>query len=1056
MKKLSMTLLLAVLASSFLSNSYGKELKPPKPLIPPIKKWDLNQYCKMKKVGKRNFYVGTLYGWHASWYKLEDMKAVGLDKLLVPGSINVSLYNPETKNSEKVDKILQMTIDQQLPFHSCEYHAFKKDSKTITEEAKKKVGELWYGDSHPEYAYRFDFILPAVRGENSSWLGKRQSYIVKYYLEHAVPVLKKKLPFYKDKSHKWTRHDYYVLSEIQQDVTFREVGLENALPWHMNGLGFYYIASQPGNRAVADKSAKHISAAHCRGAMRQFGGNKSWVCWLGYEPPRMLNYQYSLRRGGPGRQEEFGYPYSHSRLHIYLPYLAGINFYKNEFFYSNLIDDVEQDGQIELSPLGQEFKKMMDLAKRHPDRGMAYTPVALMMDWEMTLPGKDGRSYGRYLPFENCDQMNQGILYDLLYPEVINTTGLNYFDTAPMGDIFDVIKPNAPGKGIDPKALENYKVLFTMGGLQFNKGLTDKIENFVKEGGSFVINVEDIKKNFSSQFTGVQVLDKTKEVKETRSLVNDKVFTDKDGYTLRLMKLEGAKSLYVDTENNPVITRFKYGRGYVFVVAAEYMITNKGYRPDYSALNWKKHPLVSFTEDFFSHLTSGLLPVEVLYDKDQERKIAYKVSKKGDGWVVTLINYSFKRGPLKAIKYATSKVKVIYPPTEVPVKLICNFPVGDALEWSEDRDIEWKDVNGKAVIDTSIASGQFKIIELQPEKIKLKPVERYVNYALKRPVKVSSFAKGHEGEQLVDGNTDRDNGWWSENTAKGPHRKKHRKYDLPQVAIIALEEPRIIDHISILFYYFERERLEKYGRPRYTQFYVGTSLDGKKWDMVFDERKNIKTSFGDTLERWFKPRKALYVKLTVTYNSMLSGAQVIEMGVYGPEKELYNIKRKPADPGKITFPIDLKSISPEKISYLIDVKPKSSSSGWLPVGNTVASMCGPITLRCNAEDPGKFFPKSLYAQACSEYTYDLDGKYKYFVAVAGLGAPKKKGNTVTFKVLVDGVEKFNSGLFKAGRYPIPVFIDVEGKKKLQLIVDDAGDGIRNDYAWWGDARLIKK
>ena len=76
-------------------------------------------------------------------------------------------------------------------------------------------------------------------------------------------------------------------------------------------------------------------------------------------------------------------------------------------------------------------------------------------------------------------------------------------------------------------------------------------------------------------------------------------------------------------------------------------------------------------------------------------------------------------------------------------------------------------MDGRAVIETSVASGQFKMIEIQPHQIELKPVERYVNHALNRPVKVTSFEEGHGGEELVDGDSSRENGWWSANTAKG-------------------------------------------------------------------------------------------------------------------------------------------------------------------------------------------------------------------------------------------------------------------------------------------------
>jgi len=36
-----------------------------------------------------------------------------------------------------------------------------------------------------------------------------------------------------------------------------------------------------------------------------------------------------------------------------------------------------------------------------------------------------------------------------------------------------------------------------------------------------------------------------------------------------------------------------------------------------------------------------------------------------------------------------------------------------------------------------------------------------------------------------------------------------------------------------------------------------------------------------------------------------------------------------------------------------------------------------------------------------------------------------------------------------------VTVEVKGARELKLIVTDGSDGLRNDYAWWGDARFIK-
>jgi endo-alpha-N-acetylgalactosaminidase len=141
--------------------------------------------------------------------------------------------------------------------------------------------------------------------------------------------------------------------------------------------------------------------------------------------------------------------------------------------------------------------------------------------------------------------------------------------------------------------------------------------------------------------------------------------------------------------------------------------------------------------------------------------------------------------------------------------------------------------------------------------------------------------------------------------------------------------------------------------------------------------------------------------------------------------------------------------------YLIDLEPESASAGWLPAGKTWKDMNGPVKLMTTLSGLGRFYKKSIYAQAASEIVYRLDGKYKTFVAALGLGS-NKRTSSVEFQVIVDGQEKYKSPLYRTGMPVIAVAVDVAGAKELKLVVTDGGDGITNDYAWWGEARLIKK
>ena len=66
----------------------------------------------------------------------------------------------------------------------------------------------------------------------------------------------------------------------------------------------------------------------------------------------------------------------------------------------------------------------------------------------------------------------------------------------------------------------------------------------------------------------------------------------------------------------------------------------------------------------------------------------------------------------------------------------------------------------------------------------------------------------------------------------------------------------------------------------------------------------------------------------------------------------------------------------------------------------------------------------------------------------------RPASSVIFKVLVDGEEKFNSGVMRSTTPQKYVKVDVKNAKELKLIVNDAGDGDSSDHASFGDAKLV--
>lgn len=1032
----------AFLSPEFTCSGEGVETNGmPAPLIEPPSHWQMNEYCRQRKIGEQDFYIASQASWAYSGDTYKNMQSLGLERILLPGGFSISVFDPSLQKTADQQRLIDLFLKNRWPFITNEGHAARENARPVTEEAKKAAGELWLGDGHTEYNYRFDFLLPAVRGEKTTWLN--DPYRIEYTRKNAMPLLEKELPFFREKNHKWTYSEYYKLSKIQQDVIFSEIGVENAMPWAMGELGFYYLASLQGNRAVGTKSQNPLAFARCRGAMRQFGGNKFLAVYQAHEPMSLFSSHFQHSRF----MEQQGYPHSHGRIFLYEPYLSGVDYQLNEAFPGSLMLDVEKDGHCERSPLGHLFTEFVDFVQRHPERGITYAPVALMHDWERTAPsGFMGTTYGTYLPFEDCDHMNLGI-YNLLFPETPEGPMYSYFCTTPFGDIFDQIKPNVPGKGVDPKALENYRILFALGGLNINQDLAGKLEKYVSNGGVLVVNALDAENHFSADFLGVDLLPITFDADETVCTVCGKK-TGEPLFTCRAMKLRKGADAVVTAKDRAVVSRNKYGKGMVFVIGAEYMIAKEGKKMP--GRNWSSKQLLNFTGDFMGHLTAGLLPVDVIIPEKSRSSLKYTVSKKGNGWLVTLINYSYDRDPVEIVKYGTAAVDAISPPAKIPVRLVCKFPVADALEWFENKDVPYTMENSHAVIDTHIASGEMKVIELQPEKIVLKPVECYVNYALNRPVTTTSEVKGHEGKHLVDGKTERSNGWWSSEIVRG------REHALPQSATVDLQEKRIISHVEVLFTHTtNRELLAKYTTPRYVQFYVETSLDGTAWETVFDERKSMKHSVGWPLERWFEPHPARYVRLTVTYESLSKGAMVVEMKVMGEQKEQVEQKRVSAiPPWEVQYPPSVKSALQQDILYLSEMEPaKPPVIGWMPPGAIWGNLNGSVILMTSIDGDGRSYGNSLYAEAPSEITYSIPQGYKTFASAAGLGAPRPE-EAVIFKVFVDGKEKFKSAVYSIGQPVLPVVVNISSAKELKLVIEDPAGKI-SAYAWWGEARLLR-
>lgn len=102
------------------------------------------------------------------------------------------------------------------------------------------------------------------------------------------------------------------------------------------------------------------------------------------------------------------------------------------------------------------------------------------------------------------------------------------------------------------------------------------------------------------------------------------------------------------------------------------------------------------------------------------------------------------------------------------------------------------------------------------------------------------------------------------------------------------------------------------------------------------------------------------------------------------------------------------------------------------------------------------FAFGLGTHADSEIIYALNHRYERFEVWVGVDADMRQYHqgSVVFKILVDGLKVFDSGLMNHYSSPQIANIDVTEVRELVLKVEGGGDGIGYDHADWGEPVLV--
>lgn len=441
---------------------------------------------------------------------------------------------------------------------------------------------------------------------------------------------------------------------------------------------FYESGSDVGwlettNTGSPSSNYRHqVSLFFTRGAARQYHKNWAWyiaVFYNGYDDTgnfsgnNVPNCRITKEKQMPGQEGKEGMEYGMSPSLLardtFLAYLSGASFVNHEGWWGYLHETTKEGKPTwDLSsPFGKAWEDWFEFTRKNPDRGASYAPVALLVPFEQGYPNYGGKSWGRF-KYERPDWMIDAFLFTIMPHSPVTKNGdEGCLANSPYGDIYDVIVPNTPGNPASLDVLNNYKVAVMLGRYPKSKPLAERLMDYVKNGGTLLLNIKQINEFFPSEFLGLERANipegageiSSMEVKgSVRSLVDSKTFDLPDKYEFDPVKLKGATPLLEDADGNVLACKNKFGKGKVIVSTVDCLVPKDGedvkggYFLD-KMVYAKKFP---FVECFLKSIVNEVLPLEVKGD------IEYGLNKLSDGWLLYLINN-------KGVTKFTNKVQVL-------------------------------------------------------------------------------------------------------------------------------------------------------------------------------------------------------------------------------------------------------------------------------------------------------------------------------------------------------------------------------------------------------------
>jgi hypothetical protein len=457
--------------------------------------------------------------------------------------------------------------------------------------------------------------------------------------------------------------------------------------WGVNLLGMETAAVMP---------MTGMRIAFTRGAARQFGG-----AFLYYHAPNFgdtaTTFTNTQNFAGPDHffhsryGQTMGPSLSWYRKSYYLYYMAGASAIYLEQGFDQFFKPGPGEHPFQLNPLGRITDEFMRFAEKHPDRGMPYTPVAFLLD---PAHGFEMTDYPHW-PFEvsridRGDRALRELFGVAYYPGLVVEGEPAIADRQPFvsgvfGDIFDVLTATDASRSKAPALLSSHRAVVVGGRIELSPEWIKRLEEYVRNGGTLVINAAQIKK-VPEQFSGVRLLNTNGEAHNARCLAAGEEPQDLKGQIFRYEKIElkGATAFITTLSGEPIVTVNKVGKGNVVFAGV----------PD---LLGEDERMTPFAAHMLAHVFADAVPVKVTGD------VEYIVNRTANGWVVTMLN---NNGVFKTQQGMAQVDRGAYVDVMIALK---NKQIQSANEWTSETPLKVEGGN----ISVRIAPGGLAVVEIR-------------------------------------------------------------------------------------------------------------------------------------------------------------------------------------------------------------------------------------------------------------------------------------------------------------------------------------------------------